>query len=161
MKRLGLICFLFVFAISAGCGQPGNKGGQGTSQVPEGAPQMQEPRTGPGGPGGPGGRGQFSPEDMASRQTDQIGEYVTFTEGQRDKIYQLNLKYARKMQELRSGVSFRDMSDEQRAEMRKNMDQQQADKEAEMKSILSADQMTQYQKYQTEMRERWQQRRPQ
>lgn len=98
---------------------------------------------------------------MASRQTDQIGEYVTFTEGQRDKIYQLNLKYARKMQELRSGVSFRDMSDEQRAEMRKNMDQQQADKEAEMKSILSADQMTQYQKYQTEMRERWQQRRPQ
>ncbi len=156
MKRLGFICLIFVFAITAGCGQPRNKAVEATSTPPQGGPQMREQGPGP----GQEGRRQFSPEDFANRQTEQIGEYITFTEGQKEKVYQLNLKYSQKMQELRSGVSFMDMNDEQRAEMRKKMDAQQAEKDQEMKTILSAEQMTAYEKFREEMRNRMQ-RRPQ
>lgn len=110
----------------------------------------------------PGGQGrQFSPEDMATRQTEQMEEYVKMAKDVKQKVYDLNLKYAKKSQELRSGGNFMDMSDSQREKMRAQMNAQQQEKDTEMKKILSADQYKQYEKYREEARQRMQQRRPQ
>jgi parvulin-like peptidyl-prolyl isomerase len=110
----------------------------------------------------PGGQGrQFSPEDMATRQTEQMEEYVKMTKDVKQKVYDLNLKYAKKSQELRGGGNFMDMSDSQREKMRAQMNAQQQEKDTEMKKILSADQYKQYEKYREEARQRMQQRRPQ
>lgn len=107
----------------------------------------------------PGGGRQFTPEDMAKRQTEQLGEYIKFSKDLEKKVYDLNLKYAKKSQELRSGGSFRDMSDSQRQAMRQKMEAQQKEKDAEMKKMLSADEWKQYEKFQAEARQRMQQRR--
>jgi len=109
----------------------------------------------------PGGQGRnFSPEDMASRQTEQMKEYVKMDKTLEKKVYDLNLKYAKKSQELRSGRNFMDMSDSEREKMRAQMTAQQEEKDKEMKKILSADQWKQYEKYREEARQRMQQRRP-
>ncbi len=113
---------------------------------------------------GPGQPGQFNPEEIAKRQTREIGDAVGFTEGQEAKVYDLNLKFAKKRQELRSGVSFRDMSDQKRQEMREKMNAIDAEKDKEMKKILSEDQFRKYEVYRQErmqrMRERPGQRPP-
>lgn len=106
----------------------------------------------------PGGQGR-SPEEMATRQTEQMGEYVKMDKALTTKVQDLNLKYAKKSQELRSGGNFMDMSDSQREKMRAQMTAQQEEKDQEMKKILSADQWKQYEKYREEARQRMQQRR--
>jgi|WetSurMetagenome_2_1015567.scaffolds.fasta_scaffold08537_2 periplasmic protein CpxP/Spy len=167
MKKIGLFLFTLVLVFSLGCGQSGkNKQGTGQGQD-KGA--IQEPGQGGPGQGGPGGmgegRGQLSPEDMATRQTEQMGEYLKFTDEQKTKVYELNLSNAKKTQELRSGVSFRDMSDSERQAFREKMNAQQEEKNQELKKILTEDQFKAYEKNMEEMRqrmrERMQQRPPQ
>ncbi len=137
MKKAGLIFLVMLVSVMTGMAQPGGRGGSG-----------QGPR--------------FTPEDIAKRQTEEIGKYVSYTEGQEAKVYALNLKNAQKMQEMRSKVNFREMSDSQREEMRKNREAQQAEFNKEMKSLFSSEQYKQYEKYLQEreqrMRERMQQR---
>ena len=129
-------------------------------------PSQQAPQGnfGPGGGMG-GGRGQVSPEEMAKRQTEQLGEFVKFTEGQEEKILEINKKFGEKMTEMRTGRSFRDMSDEERQEMRSKMETIQADRDNEIKALLSEEQLKQYEEYQKEMEQRrmnrMQQRPPQ
>lgn len=107
----------------------------------------------------PGGQGRnFSPEDMAKRQTEQMGEYIKMDKALTTKVNDLNLKYAKKSQELRAGGNFMDMSDSQREKMRAQMTAQQEEKDKEMKKILSADQWKQYEKYREEARQRMQRR---
>lgn len=159
MRRTALICFILALAMTFGCGQSGRQG-QNQSQGQE--PPRGERGPGQGfGPGGQGGRGQFSPEDMAKRQVEGMAEYVKFTEGQEAKVYDLILKYGKKQQEMRSGVSFRDMTDEQRQEMRAKRQEMQAEQDKEMKTILTEEQFTQYEAYREQMRQMMQQRRPQ
>jgi regulator of protease activity HflC (stomatin/prohibitin superfamily) len=130
MKRVGLFILMVVFAAFIAEAQPG---GQGRN---------------------------FSPEDMATRQTEQIAEYVKMDKTLEKKVHDLNLKYAKKSQELRGGGNFMDMSDAQREKMRAQMNAQQEEKDAELKKIFSADQYKQYEKYRAEARQRMQQRRP-
>lgn len=107
----------------------------------------------------PGGQGRnMSPEDMAKRQTEQMGEYIKMDKALTTKVNDLNLKYAKKSQELRAGGNFMDMSDSQREKMRAQMTAQQEEKDKEMKKILSADQWKQYEKYREEARQRMQRR---
>ncbi|MFZ5428993.1 MAG: hypothetical protein ACOZDD_02090 [Bacteroidota bacterium] len=129
MRKIGLFILMMVFAVYFAEAQPG---GQGRN---------------------------FSPEDMAKRQTEQIGEYVKMDKALEKKVHDLNLKYAKKSQELRGGGNFMDMSDAQREKMRAQMTAQQEEKDKEMKKILSADQYKQYEKYRAEARQRMQQRR--
>ena len=112
MKRWSLF-FLYFFAITSGCGQSGKKQNAGQPQEQQ-APQEQYQRRGPGGRGRP----QFNPEDMAKRQTSQIGEFVKFAEGQEAKVTEINLKYAKMMMENRGQGNFRDMNEAQRNEWR-------------------------------------------
>lgn len=140
MKRAGFIWMVCMFLAIAGKAQPG-----------QGRP-------------GPGQPGQFNPEDFAKRQTREIGEAVGFTEGQEAKVYDLNLKFAKKRQELRSGGSFRELDDQARQEMREKMNALDSGKDKEMKSILTEDQFRKYEAYRQErlqrMRERPGQRPP-
>lgn len=148
MKKIGLFFLGFALAITTSCGQGGKS--QSTAQA-EQAQAMQDPQR-PGGPGGPGGRMQFNPEDMAKRQTEQIGEYVKYTGDQEAKVNEINLKYAKKMQEMRGEPgSFRDMSDAQRQEFRKKMDEVNAQKDEELKGLFTADQYKQYEVFKEEM----------
>ena len=102
--------------------------------------------------------GQMSPEDRATRQTEQMGEYIKMDKALTTKVQDLNLKYAKKSQELRAGRNFMDMSDSEREKMRAQMTTQQEEKDKELKKILSADQWKQYEKYREEARQRMQQR---
>ena len=129
MKRIGMFILMVVFAAFVTKAQPGGQGRQGT------------------------------PEDMAKRQTEQLGEYVKMTKDLEKKVYDLNLKYAKKAQEMRSGGNFADMSDSQREKMRAQIMANQEEKDKEMKKILSADQLKQYEKFREESRQRMQQRR--
>lgn len=112
----------------------------------------------------PGQPGQFNPEEIAKRQTREIGEAVGFTEGQEAKVYDLNLKFAKKRQELRSGVSFREMDDKARQEMREKMNTLDTGRDKEMKEILTEGQYKKYEVYRQErmqkMHERTGQRPP-
>ena len=107
----------------------------------------------------PGGR-QGTPEDMAKRQTEQMGEYVKMPRDLQKKVYDLNLKYAKKSAEMfQGGGNFRDMSDADRQKMREKREAMNKEKDTEMKKILSADQFKAYEKYQEEARQRMMQRR--
>ncbi|HAX95404.1 MAG TPA: hypothetical protein DCY35_02610 [Prolixibacteraceae bacterium] len=107
----------------------------------------------------PGGR-QGTPEDMAKRQTEQMGEYVKMPQDLQKKVYDLNLKYAKKSAEMfQGGGNFRDMSDADRQKMREKREAMNKEKDTEMKKILSADQFKAYEKYQEEARQRMMQRR--
>ena len=136
MKKIGFLMLMFVIAVTAGKAQPG-QGGRGSGQ----------PR-------------QFNPEEMAKRQTQEIGEAVQFTQGQEAKVNDLNLKYAKKRQEMRSGGSFRDMDDAARQEMRKKMEALDTEKSKEMKQILTADQYVKYEKYLKDREQRMRDRGP-
>jgi hypothetical protein len=150
MKKFGLFFLSFALAITTSCGQGGKS--QNSGQVAQ-APEQQDPQRpgGPGGQGGPGGRMQFNPEDMAKRQTEQIGEYVKYTEGQAAKVTEINLKYAQKMREMRGEPgNFRDMTDAQRQEFRKKMDEMNTQKDGELKKLFTADQYKQYEVFKEE-----------
>jgi periplasmic protein CpxP/Spy len=129
MKRIGMFILMMVFAAFVTEAQPGGQGRQGT------------------------------PEDMAKRQTEQMGEYVKMTKDLEKKVNDLNLKYAKKSQEMRAGGNFANMSDSQREKMRAQMTANQEEKDNELKKILSADQWKQYEKFREESRKRMQQRR--
>lgn len=158
MYRIGLFIVSVLLVAFTGCGRSGQNSNQENSQRGQGTGGQGRGMFG-------GGQGQFSPEDMAKRQTEMLGQYVKFTEGQDVKIQEVYMKYGQKMTEMRSGKSFRDMSDEERQEMRQKMESINTEREKEIKALLSQEQLGQYDEYQQEMekrrQERMQQRPPQ
>lgn len=92
-----------------------------------------------------GGR-DFNPEDMAKRQTEELKKACDLDETQETKVYDLNLKSAKEMSEMRKdGGGDREAMREKMGEMRKTQN-------AEMKKILSDDQYEKYEKYLEERR---------
>lgn len=130
MKKLGIFLFVFFVAVTAGVAQNPQRGG---------------------------GDRQFTPEDMAKRQTERLVESLSLNKAQETKVHDLNLKYAKKGQELRN--QMRNANDQARQELRKKMTAQQAEKDVEMKKILTADQWKRYEALQKEMQQRMEQRR--
>ena len=55
--------------------------------------------------GGRGGQGPIEPEEIAKNRTEQMHEIMTLTDAQKEKVSELNLAYAKKMQDLRTGRS--------------------------------------------------------
>lgn len=150
MYRLGLMVVAAWLIVLAGCGRFGQSNNQSNEQG-----NSQNERPGGRGNFGPGGGpGQFSPEDMARRQIEMIGEFVTFTEGQEEKLMEVFKKSGEKMTEMRQGKSFRDMSDEERQEMRSKMETINAERDKEIKAMLSEEQQKQYEDYLKEMQQR-------
>jgi periplasmic protein CpxP/Spy len=148
MYKSGLIILTLLLAFSFGCGNKGQNQSQGTEQA--------SPFGGREGRGG--GRGQFSPADMAQRQTDRLAEAIQLTDDQKTQILEINKKYAEQSMQMRRGGRGMDMSDAEREEMRTKMAEIQAEKDKEIKAVLTQEQQTQYDEYQKEMQQRMQER---
>ena len=98
-----------------------------------------------------GGRENFSPEESAKRQTEQIKEAVGLKADQEKKVYEINLESSKKMSELRSqmqggGGGFEGMR-EAFGKIREEQDKK-------MKEVLTEEQWVKYEKWQEERRQR-------
>jgi hypothetical protein len=89
------------------------------------------------------GHGNATPEERAKRQTERMKDDLKLTTAQEPKVSAINLKYAKKMEDVRK------MTDT--AAQRKTVMSLNKQKEAEFKGILTPDQMKAYQKMVEEM----------
>lgn len=97
------------------------------------------------GPGG-GGRGNATPEERAKRLTEMMKESLSLTTAQEPKVSAINLKYAKKMEDVRK------ISDT--AVQRKTAQNLNKQKDGELKTVLTADQFKEYLKQVEEMKAR-------
>jgi Spy/CpxP family protein refolding chaperone len=97
------------------------------------------------GPGG-GGRGNATPEERAKRLTEMMKESLSLTTAQEPKVSAINLKYAKKMEDVRK------ISDT--AVQRKTVQNLNKQKDGELKTVLTADQFKEYLKQVEEMKAR-------
>ncbi|MCB0679043.1 MAG: hypothetical protein KDC30_20240 [Saprospiraceae bacterium] len=96
------------------------------------------------------GRGpRQTPEQRAEQQTQEMTEQLALNEEQTEFVQAINLKYAQKMHEARANA-------EGYEGMRESMGKIQEEKQAELKLILSEEQLQQWQTYQ---QEKWQGRK--
>lgn len=97
------------------------------------------------GPGG-GGRGNATPEERAKRLTEMMKESLSLTTAQEPKVSAINLKYAKKMEDVRK------ISDT--AVQRKTVQNLNKQKDGELKTVLTASQFKEYLKQVEEMKAR-------
>ena len=98
------------------------------------------------GPGNGGGRGNATPEERAKRQTDMMKDNLSLTAAQEPKVSAINLKYAKKMDDVRKIADT--------AAQRKSAENIQKQKEGEFKAVLTATQFKEYLKFVEEMKAR-------
>lgn len=104
-------------------------------------------------PGSRGDRPQMTPEQMQQRQTQRLVEELKLNKDQEAKVTAINKKYNEKNPVDWS--KMRDASDDERAKMRETMMKVQAEKDKEIKAILTPEQVKLYdamQKRREEMR---------
>lgn len=104
-------------------------------------------------PGSRGDRPQMTPEQMQQRQTQRLVEELKLNKDQEAKVTAINKKYNEKNPVDWS--KMRDASDDERAKMRETMMKVQAEKDKEIKAILTSEQLKLYddmQKRREEMR---------
>lgn len=90
---------------------------------------------------GGNGRGEMSAEDMAKRQTERMKTELNLTAEQEVKIQAINMKYAEQQ------VAKRDEKKEKRREMETAQQAVMDQKDAEIKALLTPEQLTKYEKY--------------
>ena len=93
-----------------------------------------------------GGPGAAKPEDRAKRLTEMMKESLKLTAAQEPKVAAINLKYAKKNDDVRKIADT--------AVQRKTMRANNSQKDAELKGVLTADQFKSYLKYVEEMKTR-------
>jgi Spy/CpxP family protein refolding chaperone len=83
-------------------------------------------------------RGQWSPKDMAKRQTEMMSKSLDLTEEQKESVFAINLKYAEEMK--------KSMADNKgdREKMRTLRNQLNEKKNADLKETLSSEQFEKY-----------------
>jgi len=96
-----------------------------------------------------GGRPNWTPEQMAKRQTDMIKEAAGTDDATTAKVDAINLKYAKETAALREKTTDREALREPMKELRDK-------REAELKAILTPDQWAKVQAAQEEMRKNFQ-----
>ena len=95
----------------------------------------------------PGGGGRaMNPEQRAEQQTAQMTEKLSLSEAQAGKVKEINLKYANKMKEAR------DAADGDRDAMRETMTAIRDEHDKELKTVLTGEQYTQWDRIRTEQR---------
>lgn len=100
-----------------------------------------------------GGPGRMEPTEMAKMQTEQMAKDLSLTDKQKTDIEAINLKYAKKMQEM-----FQAGPNGDREAMRKNMEEIQTSRNAEYKKVLTSEQYTKYEAAEKARREERQKR---
>ena len=93
-------------------------------------------------PGDRGDRQRMTPEEMQKRQTQRLVEELKLTKEQEAKVTSINKKYQEK--NPADWSKMRDASDDERAKMRESMRKVQAEKDKEIKAILTPDQVKLY-----------------
>lgn len=94
----------------------------------------------------------MSPEKRVQIQTDRTADFLELDSLTKDKVFVINMKYAREFEAGRKeGAS--------RYEVMKQMDKLSVSKNKEMKAVLTKDQYKKYLRQQQEMRNKMQQRR--
>ena len=130
MKRLSVVLVVFLFISGITFAQE-RGGGQRPSRTQE-----------QGRPGARGDRPQFNPEEMLKRQTQRLVEELKLTKDQEAKVTAINKKYMEK--QPFDWAKMRDASDDERTKMREEMTKIQAEKDKEIKALLTADQIKLY-----------------
>ena len=133
MKRSGLLFIAVMMLLVFGCNQNRNSGNN---------------------PGeGPGGMrpGNFNPEEMAKRQTEELKEVLGLNKEQEKQLYELTLENGKKMQKMREEIQSSDGGFEGMREQMKLMREEQNNK---IKEVLSEEQFEKYQAWQEERRAR-------
>ncbi len=92
------------------------------------------------------GRGNATPEERAKRQTERMKDELKLTPAQEPKAQAINLKYAKKMEDVRKLTDT--------AAQRKSMMELNKQKETELKTVLTPEQLKTYQKAVEEMMSR-------
>ena len=139
MKRLFIITVLFLSVVTFAQAQRGS--GQRPSQSTSG--QGQRP--------------QMNPEQMVQRQVDRLNEAVTLTDAQKAKAKEIFTKTSEKRRQLFQGM--RESGGEpDREKMRASMDELRKKESAEVKAILTKEQLPKYDAYLKEMEQRMKER---
>jgi len=125
MKRLGVMLVAFLFATGITFAQERGGGSRPSKTMEQGRPG--------------GNRPQMNPEEMVKRQTQRLVDELKLNKDQEAKVLAINKKYMEKQ----SGdwSKMRDASDEERAAMRESMQKIQAEKNKEIKALLTAEQV--------------------
>jgi Spy/CpxP family protein refolding chaperone len=84
------------------------------------------------------GMGNMTPEERAKQQTEMMKTQLNLTPAQEPKVNAINLKYAKKMQEARNTTDT--------AARRKSFESLNKQKDAELKTVFTAEQFKTYQK---------------
>ena len=82
---------------------------------------------------------QMSPEERAKQETEWMKKDLALTDAQLVKVDSINLKFAKKRSEMRSQMQGQD-----REAMMAKMQEMQAQKETELKPVLTEDQLKKY-----------------
>ncbi|MFY9151554.1 MAG: hypothetical protein WAO52_06060 [Prolixibacteraceae bacterium] len=138
MKKSGIMLLVLLFAAGSTIAQE-RGGGQRPSRTEQGRPM--------------GDRSQFNPEEMLKRQTARLVEELKLNKDQEAKVTAINKKYMEK--QSADWSKMRDASDDERAKMRETMRTIQAEKDKEIKAVLTKEQVKLYedmQKKREEMR---------
>ena len=96
----------------------------------------------------PGGGANMTAEERAQRQTDNMAETLTLSDAQKEKIYEVNLKYAKKTQEARKEA------DGDWTAMRETMGALRTENQEELKKYLTSEQAQKWETVQAERREK-------
>lgn len=123
MKKLGVLLMILLFASGITYAQ------RGSDERP--SKTMQQGRS--------GARPQMNPEEMLKRQTQRLVDELKLNKDQEAKVTAINKKYMEKQSFDFS--KMRDASDEERAKMREEMQKIQAEKNKEIKAILTPEQV--------------------
>ncbi len=94
----------------------------------------------------PQNRPNWTPEQMAKRQTEMIKEATGIDDATTAKVDAINLKYAKEISALREKAKDREAMREQMKELREKRD-------TELKTVLTADQFAKMKAKQEEMRQ--------
>jgi len=108
-----------------------------------------------------GQRREFKPEDMAQRQTDRIKEACQTNDKQNKALYNYFLREAKRQQEQWAKMQQGERPQRQeggREAFRAEMEKRQKAQNDSIKSILTKEQFTKYEKMQQEQRNRFGQR---
>jgi len=130
MKRISLLMVMFLILTGITFAQE-RGGGERPSKT------MQQ-----GGQGTRGDRPRMTPEEMLKRQTQRMVEELKLTKEQEQKVTVINKKYMEK--QSFDWSKMRDASDDERAKMREERNKVQAEKDKEIKVILTAEQVKLY-----------------
>ncbi len=90
---------------------------------------------------------QMTPEQMAERRTEKLTRELTLTDAQAKQVYQLNLKDAQ------AAVQHRKEAEARREQMMAKWKTYQAERDAQMKKVLTPEQYAKWSEMQQKMRE--------